>query len=144
MATKIQLVFDCSDPKALAGFWAAALHYKIQDPPAGFASWEKFLEAQGVPEEKWNSANAIVDPEGVGPRIFFQRMPTPKPEKNRLHIDVNAGGGRGVSPEERKKRVDAEVKRLVKLGASKQKEWDEDGERWVVMQDPERNEFCVQ
>ena len=144
MATGIQIVFDCADPAKLAAFWAAALHYKVQDPPGGFASWSEFLKAQGVPESEWNSASAAVDPDGKGPRIFFQRMATPKPGKNRLHIDINASGGRGVTRGEQVKRVGAEVERLVKLGARKQKEWDEDGEFWVVMLDPEGNEFCVQ
>lgn len=144
MLTSIQIVFDCPDPARLAAFWAAALHYKIQDPPNGFGSWNEFLNAQGVPESDWNSASAIVDPEGKGPRVFFQRMATPKLGKNRLHLDVNAGGGRSVSREEQLKRVHAEVERLTKLGAIKQKEWDEDGEFWVVMLDPEGNEFCVQ
>jgi len=142
LATRIQIVFDCSDPAALARFWAQALHYKIQDPPKGFGSWEEFLEAQCVPKKNWNCANAIVDPQGVGPRIFFQRMKTPKPKKNRLHIDINASAG--AVPKEQRKKVGAEVKRLIELGAAKQKEWEEDGEYWVVMLDPENNEFCVQ
>ena len=144
MATSIQIVFDCSDPKRQAAFWAAALHYKLQDPPEGFASWEAFLRMQGVPKADWNSTSAVVDPEGKGPRIFFQRMPTPKPGKNRLHIDINAGGGTAATAEERGRCVAAEVARLVKLGATMQKEWHEDGENWVVMLDPEGNEFCVQ
>jgi len=143
MATPIQIVFDCADPAKLARFWAAALHYKIQDPPKGFASWEKFLEAQGVPREEWNSNSAVVDPAGKGPRIFFQRMATPKPEKNRLHIDINVSK-RGAPPEEQRKQVDKEVERLIKLGAKKLYPMDEDGEYWVVMQDIEGNEYCVQ
>src|SRR5712691_5222772 len=57
MATSVQIVFDCSEPDALATFWAGALHYKKQDPPTGFASWEDFLRAQGIPESLWNSAS---------------------------------------------------------------------------------------
>jgi hypothetical protein len=143
MGTQLQIVFDCSDPKRLATFWAAALHYKLQDPPEGFPSWEAFLKAQGVPEEDWNFASAIIDPDGEGPRIYFQRMDTPKLGKNRLHIDINASR-RGTSREEQRRRVRAEVERLTKLGATRQREWDEDAEFWVVMLDPEGNEFCVQ
>jgi hypothetical protein len=69
MATGVQVVFDCADPDRLARFWAEALHYKIQDPPPGFDSWEAFLKAQDIPETDWNSASAVVDPDGVGPRI---------------------------------------------------------------------------
>jgi len=151
MATKTQVVFDCADPDRLARFWAEALHYKMQDPPAGFASWEAALRAWKVPEEEWNSASAIVDPEGRGPRIYFQRMDTPKPGKNRLHLDLNASNGTTVPFETRKAQVDSEVERLLKIGATKQRAWDEPprskaepGEYWVVLQDPEGNEFCVQ
>lgn len=144
MATGIQIVFDTRDPARLAAFYAAALHYQFQDPPEGFASWEEALEAWGVPEEEWNAASAIVDPEGRGPRIFFQQMDTPKPGKNRVHIDLNASGGPRIPMEERKAQVGREVERLVGLGAERQREWEEDGEYWVVMLDPDGNEFCVQ
>ena len=67
MATAVQVTFDSADPDRLASFWATTLNYKKQDPPEGFASWEQFLSAQGIPESEWNSASAIVDPDGVGP-----------------------------------------------------------------------------
>lgn len=117
MATSVQIVFDCADPERLGKFWAEALHYKEQDPPAGFTSWRDAPKALGVPEADWNSAYAIVDSEQKGPRIYFQRMDTPKPGKNRLHIDLNVGGGSLVALEERRKRIDAEVDRLLTLGA---------------------------
>src|SRR5688500_1647921 len=75
MATAIQVVFDCADPGRIAAFWAEALHYKLQDPPEGYASWPEFLTAIGVPEDEFNSASAVVDPEGRGPRIYFQQVP---------------------------------------------------------------------
>ena len=78
-------------------------------------------------------------------------MDTPKPGKNRLHLDLNASGGPAVPLEARKAQVDKEVDRLLRLGASKQKAWDvppsskaAPGEYWVILQDPEGNEFCVQ
>ena len=151
MGTKTQIVFDTTDPNRLAGFWAEALHYKLQDPPAGFATWEDALKAWKVPEDEWNSTSAIVDPEGRGPRILFQQMDTPKPGKNRLHLDLNVSGGPAVSLDTRRSQVTKEVARLLKLGAVKQEVWDlpagsegEPDEYWVVMQDPEGNEFCVQ
>jgi len=142
--TSVQIVFDCADPDRLAKFWAAALHYREQDPPVGYASWPAFLKARGVPEEEWNSASAIVDPEKVGPRIYFQQMATPKPKKNRVHLDINISGGGKVPMADRMKRVNAEVERLAGLGAAKQRVWEDPGEYWIVMQDPEGNEFCVQ
>lgn len=152
MAHSIQVVFDTADPDRLGEFWAAALHYQVQPPPPGYGSWQAFLQAINVPEEEWHSANAIVDPEGKGPRIYFQKMDTPKPAKNRLHLDLNVGGGGNVPLEERKVRVDAEVTRLLGLGAACLRPWEEQdlppweaqGEYWVVMADPEGNEFCVQ
>ena len=144
MATSVQIVFDCADPDRLATFWAAALHYKKQDPPAGFASWPDFLKAQGIPESDWTSASAVVDPDGVGPRIFFQRVPEGKVVKNRVHLDLNAGGPRGAPHDERRRRVDAEADRLVQLGARQSRTVEERGEYFVNMFDPEGNEFDVQ
>jgi hypothetical protein len=144
VAFKLQVVFDCKDPDRLAKFYAEALHYKMQDPPTGYPSWESWLRGQGIPEAEWNTASAIVDPEGKGPRIYFQQMDTPKPNKNRLHIDISASGGLKVPLPERRSKVDAEVERLVRLGATKDHALEETGEYWVVMMDPEQNEFCVQ
>ena len=144
MATPVQIVFDCSDPDRIARFWAEALHYVLQPPPPGYASWEAFLTAMHVPPEDRNSASAIVDPEGKGPRIYLQKMITPKLAKNRLHLDLNVGGGSKAPLEERKARVDAEVERLVGIGASRLRTESDRGEYWVVMADPEANEFCVQ
>jgi catechol 2,3-dioxygenase-like lactoylglutathione lyase family enzyme len=145
MATSIQVVMDCADPDRLARFWAEALGYKLQDPPDGFASWEDFLREQGVPESEWNSASAVVDPDGAGPRIYFQRVPESKGVKNRVHLDLNVSGGSRVPLEERQRAVDAEVQRLTGLGATVFRPGSvERDEYWVVMQDPEGNEFCVQ
>ena len=144
MATPIQVTFDCADPDRLATFWATALGYKKQDPPAGYATWPEFLAAQGVPEDQWNAASAIVDPEGIGPRIYFQQVPEPKTVKNRVHLDVNVGGGRDTPDDERRGRVNAEVERLIGAGATRLCACAEHGEYWVVMYDPEGNEFCLQ
>lgn len=144
MVTPVQIVFDCADPDRLAAFWASALHYRVQGPPEGYGSWEAFLTAMRVPKEAWNDASAIVDPEKVAPRIYFQRMGTPKLGKNRVHLDLNISDGARVPLEERIARVDSEVERLLGLGATRQRAWTESGEYWVVLQDPDGNEFCVQ
>jgi glyoxalase superfamily protein len=143
MATTIQVVFDCSDPDRLARFWAAALHYKVQDPPEGFSSWHEALKAWNVPEDQWNSASAVVDPEGKGPRIYLQQVDTPKTGKNRVHLDVHAAGARDLPEDERRSRIYAEVERLTALGAVQVRVGEERGDYWIVMQDPEGNEFCV-
>lgn len=147
MATPVQVVFDCADPERLASFWSETLHYVIQPPPAGYASWEAFLDAVHVPKDEWNSASAIVDPAGKGPRIYFQRMDTPKPAKNRLHLDLNASGGRKVPLGERRRRIDAEVDRILALGlgATRLHAIEDEGvdHYAVAMLDPEGNEFDV-
>lgn len=144
MTVGIQVTFDCADPNRLAQFWAGALGYKLQDPPPDYASWEAWLTEVGVPQDQWDTMAAIVDPDDHGPRILFQRVPEGKTVKNRVHLDVNIGGERGTPPHDRRTRVDAAVERLVAQGATKQQAFDQHGDYWVVMQDPEGNEFCLQ
>ena len=139
---RIQVVIDCADPASLAEFWATALRYEVQSPPEGFADWASALAAWGVPEADWNNANAVVDPEGAGPRVYFQRVPESKSVKNRVHLDVKSAVEQETE-DERQGRIDAEVQRLISAGASVINEVEERGERWVVMADPEANEFCV-
>ena len=141
MASQVQVVIDAADPAAVAEFWAAALGYVVQPPPPGFDSWADFLRQAGVPEDLWDSRSAVVDPEGRGPRIFIQKVPEPKTSKNRVHLDVQVGAG--VEPADRREVVAREVERLTGLGASRGQVFDEMGEHWVVMTDPEGNEFCV-
>jgi len=145
MALGVQIVYDCADPQRLSEFYAAALGYKLQDPPEGFTTWGAFLASIGVPEEEWNDGSAVVDPEGKGPRFYFQKMDTPKPGKNRLHIDMNASGGRTVPEAERRRRIDAEVGRILALGSGAGKMSESDDANWyfVTMLDPEGNEFDV-
>jgi len=145
MATRVQVVFDCADPARQAAFWEQALHYISSAPPPPHATWEDFLRAQGVPEDQWNDGNAVEDPDGQGPRLFFQRVPEGKVSKNRMHLDLNVGGGPSVPVEERRIRVDTEVARLKALGATDERgAIEKNGEYWVRMNDPEGNEFCVQ
>jgi hypothetical protein len=139
MPTPIQVVIDCADPEALAAFWAAALGYKVQDAPEGYATWRAFESATAVPETDRNSWSAIVDPGGVGPRIYFHRVPEPKAAKNRLHLDLDIL--RDVPPDLQRKRLDDEVERLRQLGATALHAVEEGGEHWVTMLDPEGNEF---
>lgn len=143
MARRVQVAIDCADPAALSAFWAEALGYVHDAPPEGFGSWPEALAAWGVPESEWNSANAVVDPDGVGPRIFFQRVPEPKTGKNRLHLDVSVSGGPGTAPGQRRAETDPTVARLVALGATEVRRVEEQDAYWVVLQDPEGNEFDV-
>lgn len=144
MTISIQVTFDAADPAALAEFWAAALEYQMQPPPAGFTTWDDFADANSIPQENRNDLAAVVDPDGGGPRLLFQRVPEGKTAKNRVHLDVNAGGGHGVDYADRVDAVDHHVDVLIDLGATKVQTFGQRGEYWVVMHDPEGNEFCVQ
>ena len=143
---RFQLVVDCADPDRLARFWAEALHYELQPVPDGFETWDDYYRDLGVGEEDLGiGTDSIVDPDGDGPRIWFQRVPDRKTVKNRLHFDVAAGGDRSVPIETRTARVDAEVQRLVGLGATMTRVLAEPGldHYAVAMTDPEGNEFDV-
>jgi hypothetical protein len=137
----VQVVFDCADPAVMTEFWADALGYVAQPPPPGYDSWEALLTEIGVPESEWTSRGAIIDPDGVGPRVFFQRVPEGKTAKNRVHLDVRIGG----DPREdgHRAKIDTEAARLEGRGATRAWVVDEMGEYCVVMRDPEGNEFCV-
>jgi hypothetical protein len=143
MAREIQVTFDCADPGALATFWAQALGGVVPAPPGGFSTWDDFLDARGVPPERRNDASAVEDPEGRTPRIFFQRVPEGKVVKNRVHLDVRAAPG--LEGDERMTALEAAAADLVAIGATRVSRFEPDGlsAGFVVMQDPEGNEFCL-
>jgi hypothetical protein len=143
VTTGFQVTFDCDDAESLAKFWASALGYVLQPPPEGHETWESFLAEIGMPEDKWDSASALIDPEGKLPRLFFQKVPEQKSAKNRVHLDINVS--RDVPDSDKREKVDSETARLTELGATVVEAGrEENGEYWVVMNDPEGNEFCIQ
>ena len=143
MGPLLQITFDCADPGAQAQFWAAAAGYEEQAPPEGYESWDQLLDQMGVPPELRNSRSAVVDPDGVRPRLFFQRVPEPKTAKNRVHIDIHIAVG--MEGEERRRTIEAESARLTGLGATVLRRVEPEllSEFFIVMADPEGNEFCV-
>jgi hypothetical protein len=141
MATRIQVVFAARDPERLATFWRAALNYGPEPPPPGYETWEAFAEANGIDLEAGTDIDSAIDPDGVGPRLLFERD-TPHPS-GAVHLDVNAAAG-GKTVAERKAVVNGEVERLVAAGATKTKVVDREDHYWVEMEDPEGNWFCVQ
>jgi hypothetical protein len=146
MATRFQVTIDCADPGRLARFWVTALNYQMEKPPAGFDTWQTYWVSRGLPaEEVGDGYDSIVDPEGVGPRIWFQPVPEAKVVKNRVHLDLAVGGGRQVPLATRRQRVDAEADRLVGAGATRLRVLSEEAvdHYAVVLQDPEGNEFCL-
>ena len=138
---QFQVTFDCADPERVGRFWCEVLGYVLPPPPEGFASWSEFERT--LPEQYQGSAFACIDPEGVGPRLYFQRVPEGKVAKNRVHLDVRVGTG--LEGDERLAVLEAECARLEALGAVRQQLLRADGvnESCQVMQDVEGNEFCL-
>jgi hypothetical protein len=134
-----QITFDCDDPHAVCAFWAETLGYDVDQNEEMI----KQLLAEGVASDDdvmtldgqlvWADGAACADPEGGRPRMYFQRVPEKRAVKNRVHLDLR------VPPAER----EAEVSRLIGLGASRLGEGQQGPHSWIVMADPEGNEFCV-
>ncbi|MET0414578.1 MAG: VOC family protein [Actinoplanes sp.] len=152
MSREIQVTFDAHDPKTLSTFWRDALGYVHPGPPGvdlpegadPLEAWDDFLERMNVPKEQRNSASAIEDPDGRGPRIFFQQVPEGKVAKNRLHLDVR--NAPGLVGDERMAALEEECARLVELGGtrvSRSEPHPPMSHGFIVMQDPEGNEFCL-
>lgn len=140
---EFQVTFDCADPGRLAAFWAEALGFRLQDPPAGFASWDEALDAFGVPPERRNDRSAVLDA-ATGRRLFFQKVPEGKTAKNRVHLDLRAAPG--IEGDARMAALEEECARLVALGASRLAREEPEpplGAGHIVMADPEGNEFCL-
>ncbi|MFE3249198.1 VOC family protein [Streptomyces sp. NPDC059209] len=152
MSRHIQITFDAHDPRALSSFWRDALGYVHPSPPGvdlpegadPLAAWDDFLAGIGVPEEQRNARSAVEDPDGNGPRLFFQQVPEDKVAKNRVHLDVRAAPG--LEGEARMAALEAECDRLTALGATRVRR-DEPAPPlsagFIVMTDPEGNEFCL-
>ncbi|GAB3374536.1 VOC family protein [Amycolatopsis echigonensis] len=138
---QFQVTFDCAEPARVARFWCEALGYVEPPPPEGFADWAEF--DRSLPPEEQGAWAACVDPNGVGPRLYFQRVPEGRVVKNRVHLDVRAGTG--LVGDERLAALEAEAERLVALGASIVQVLRADGvnESCIPMQDVEGNEFCL-
>ncbi|MGC7093406.1 VOC family protein [Amycolatopsis lurida] len=118
MSTKVlALTVDCHDSDRLAEFWCAALDYR---------EIERWTDSHGL---EYLTIGDPADADGL--RVLFQPVPEGKVVKNRLHLDLG--------PVERDQRE--EVERLIGLGASLLDEAPEDP--WIVLTDPEGNEFCV-
>jgi len=121
MSIRIRTItFDAHDPARVAQFWSELTGYK-EDP-----------DDPNLPEHtQW----ALVDPAG-GTSLLFIKVPEDKTVKNRVHLDLSP-----VRPATR----DAEVERAVALGATQVADHRrEDGGGWVVLADPEGNEFCIE
>jgi hypothetical protein len=110
------LSVDSVDPPTVAAFWQAAL------------GWRRTYE---VDDEIVMEPPAGSPEDGVSPDLVFLRVPEAKAVKNRLHLDL------------RPLDQDAEVARLIGLGARRVSVGQGPDASWVVLADPEGNEFCV-
>jgi predicted enzyme related to lactoylglutathione lyase len=112
----MQVNLDSTDPESLMAFWVAVLGYERR------GSAGPYLSAS--------------DPDGIGPRLVIQRVPEPRTAKNRMHLDLYAN-----SPSE----WHDEIERVTGLGATVVSEapMELDDDHWLVLADPEGNEFCI-
>jgi hypothetical protein len=120
-----EIVVDCHDPAAQAAFWAAALDYHVvrtEDGQVEIAPWER--EPPDLAEQVRRAPSV--------PTLVFVAVPDAKTVKNRLHLDVRPIDGSH----------EAEVERLIALGA-RPADVGQGRVAWVVLADPEGNEFCV-
>ena len=75
MPRRFGVTVDCRDPLFLAAFWREVLDYQDHPAPPGYASWAEYAAANGVSADDATAGATIVDPTGVGPRIYFQKVP---------------------------------------------------------------------
>lgn len=150
-----QLTIDAIDPARMVQFWAPALGYKVQPPPTGFKTWNDYYLSIGVPEDELNTSadgtDRIYDPTGAGPTIWFQSVQEKAPGKNRFHLDLYpTRRDTSLTTEQRVRVVEKLVTKLQFAGAGVLRRFPVDfpgaGESegyFVVMADPEGNEFCI-
>ena len=112
-ASHFGLVLDCGDPHRLAEFWSVALGYVNVGAAGAYV--------------------ALYPRQGTGPKLLLQRVSEPKTTKNRMHLDIETAD------------IDREAKRLTDLGARRVSDGtcNEHGSTWILMADPEGNEFCI-
>lgn len=113
------VVVDCEDHERLADFWCAVLGYEVVERSEA-EDWVE-IGPPGQPSK------------GAVPTVLFQTVPDPTPGKVRLHLDLNATD----------RDQDAELQRLLALGATPADVGQTGEESWHVLADPEGNEFCL-
>jgi hypothetical protein len=141
-----QLTIDANDPAVLARFWAQALGYQPAPPTGPETTWHAHYRARLGREAAFD--DRLFDPAGLRPPIWFQQVPEAKAGKNRLHLDLYPTGRDNALPVERRiEIVDAKVAAPIRLGAGVERRTrhddPEDPIYYVIMHDPEGNEFCV-
>lgn len=123
MPRPLQVAIDCSNPTQLAPFWSSVLEVEVVR-----------VAADG-------QRAFLADPQGTV-RLLLHRVPEPRTVKNRVHLDIYVSPW-GAPPAEAKPIVDAEAERLCALGATVVQVFEKSDDYFIVMQDPEGNEFCI-
>ena len=141
-----QLTIDANDPAALARFWGQALGYQPMPPTEPDTTWHQHYRGRLAGKAAFD--DRIFDPAGLRPPIWFQQVPETKAGKNRLHLDLYpTQRDNALAMDRRVAVVEAKVDEVVGLGASVERRtrYDdpEDPVYFVVMHDPEGNEFCI-
>ena len=140
MAFDVQVAIDCSAPHELADWWAEALGWQVEEQDEAFI--QRMVDSGAASHADttrhrgalvWKVGAAIRSPDEGRPRVLFQTVPEAKTVKNRLHFDVRVGDDRR----------EAEVARLLGLGATELWRASQGPFEWVTLADPEGNEFCV-
>ena len=140
MAFDFQVVIDSSAPHELADWWAEALGWQVESQDEAFI--RRMVETGAAAEEDttqhrgalvWRVGAALNSPDPGRPRVLFQLVPEPKTVKNRVHLDIHVGA----------ERREAEVARLVGLGATELWRGAQGPFEWATLADPQGNEFCV-
>ena len=140
MATDFQVTIDCAAPHELADWWAEALGWTVEPSDEAFIR-RMVAEGHATDDDTtthkgvlvWRTGAAVNSPDPGRPRLLFQLVPEAKTVKNRLHLDLRFGA----------ENQEAEVARLVGMGAKELWRASEGRHSWVTMADPEGNEFCV-
>ncbi|MGO1384589.1 MAG: VOC family protein [Arachnia sp.] len=137
----LQVAIDCHDPHELSTWWAEALGWDVEPQDEAFI---QDMVDQGLAQESevrtfrgkrvWASGAAITHPSGNAPRVLFQSVPERKTVKNRVHWDLRKQAAPSA-PED--------VERLITLGAHRIGEGHQGPHSWVILADPEGNEFCL-
>ncbi len=140
MAFDFQVVIDSADPHVLADWWAEALGWQVEPQDEAFI--RRMVESGAASEDDtiqhrgalvWKVGAGLTSPDPGRPRVLFQRVPEAKTVKNRVHLDVRVGA----------ERREAEVARLIGLGATELWRGAQGPFEWATLADPEGNEFCV-
>jgi hypothetical protein len=140
MAFDFQVTIDSTAPHELADWWAEALGWQVEPQDEAFI--RRMVESGAASEADttvhrgalvWRAGAGLTSPDPGRPRVLFQAVPEPKTGKNRVHLDVRVGADRR----------EAEVARLIGLGATEVWRKSQGPYEWVTLTDPQGNEFCV-